>query len=259
MDEAKFMALLEQLDSAILQDITARSEVYPVDLFSPELNEAVCSLIARIGTLASQLLRSPNTWNQHSAPLFHRAMSDAHITLAYILESNSAERAREYIRYGLGQEKLAIAHLEAKLDEDGEDKNLRLMIDVRREWLVSQRYEQITEVNLGSHTGKSTRQMAELSGNLDLYNYNFTIFSACVHSTWQHVGRYNAVKCTNPLHGGHFVGVMGETDDGFHDPHLALRNLREVLELVDEFMKVELPIESWRALQKLLKVSGEAE
>jgi hypothetical protein len=197
-------------------------------------------------------VRSPNTWNQHSAPLFHRAMADAHITLSYVLQEDSMARAQEFSLFGLGQEKLAIAHLEARCQgrEPGEQE--AQLLDARRRWLESQRHELLTQVNLGSHTGLSTRAMAEKSDKMGLYNFNFTPFSACVHSTWQHIARFNLIPCTNPLHGGHRVGVVAELENGLYEVWLALKNLKESLLMTDAFMAVTLPVESWSAFQPFL-------
>ena len=51
----------------------------------------------------------------------------------------------------------------------------------------------------GAWSGKTTRDMAEESGILDFYNYVYTPFSQCAHSTWYHVGRYNSDPSESPL------------------------------------------------------------
>ena len=55
------------------------------------------------------------------------------------------------------------------------------------------------EINVGAWSGKTTRQMAEEAGILDFYNYVYTPFSQCAHSTWCHVGRYNSGPSESPL------------------------------------------------------------
>jgi len=41
--------------------------------------------------------------------------------------------------------------------------------------------------------------MAEEAGILDFYNYVYTPFSQCAHSTWYHIGRYNSGPSKSPL------------------------------------------------------------
>ena len=63
----------------------------------------------------------------------------------------------------------------------------------------------MTEVNVGSWSGISARQMAEQAGCLEIYRYAYAPFSAATHSMWQHVARYNLVHCESPLHRHHRI------------------------------------------------------
>jgi hypothetical protein len=132
-------------------------------------------------------------------------MADTHITLAWILQM-PRERAGEYIMYGLGQEKLHIAHLESEtgLDED-ERRQMMELIQLKKAWLGSQRRDFLTRVELGSWSGHSTREMAEESGCDGLYRFVYAPFSSAVHSMWNHVSVYNLRHCWNPLHKFHRV------------------------------------------------------
>jgi hypothetical protein len=49
--------------------------------------------------------------------------------------------------------------------------------------------------------------MAEEAECLDFYNYVYTPFSSCVHSTWNHISRFNLIMCQNPLHQYHRTPV----------------------------------------------------
>jgi hypothetical protein len=89
-----------------LQDRWLKLEVGIYDTAPHEVSSA---LLARQATLAIQLARSPVSWNGHVAPLFLRAMVDAHISLAWVLR-DPVPRAKQFILYGLGQEKLFIEH-----------------------------------------------------------------------------------------------------------------------------------------------------
>ena len=100
---------------------------------------------------------------------------------------------------------LALEHRRAELaNREPTSRELEL-IDAIERWINSQHLIFLTDVNVGSWTGISTRKMAEEAGCLDFYNYVYTPFSACTHSMWHHVGRYNLKECQNPLHQFHAI------------------------------------------------------
>lgn len=211
------------------------------DWYSGESTSVIGALIARQATLSKHLAISPNCWNGHVAPLFLRSMIDAHISLAWILQKPT-ERSLEYISYALGQEKLSIGHLERKNETEPGDA-LEQMIEVKRDWVNSHSRFELVEVNLGSWSGSSVRQMCQDIDDEDFYNFSFTPFSACVHNTWAHIGMYNSWPCANPLHKGHMIG--SEVDVGIDVDFLfrSAKYLRMSLDVFDRALGLNLEIE----------------
>jgi hypothetical protein len=162
------------------------------------------ALIARQSTLALEFSSAPQIWNGHSAPLFLRPMADVYISLEWI-SADLPKRAQLFIEHGLGQAKLQIEHWKKALENEPENHLLRQMIENESHWIDSQHLRGLVNVNIGSWSGKSIRQMAEDVGILDFYNYVYCPFSNCGHSTWWHLGRYNIQRSTNPLHGYRFL------------------------------------------------------
>ncbi len=197
-------AMIEDYVSLLRKELAERWAQWSLDLSQPEVFEAVAALMARQVTLATQLARAPSIWNAHVAPLILRTMTDTHITFAWIW-MDPPERARKFILYGLGQEKLNVEHLKLAGSERQDDVNFQGLIEAREGWLNSQRFAWLTEVDVGSWSGMDARKMAEEAGCLDLYRFAYAPFSAATHSMWQHVGRLNLEWCTNPLHGYHRV------------------------------------------------------
>ena len=185
-------------------EIETRIGRWSLDLTQREVHEVVGGLVARQATLGIQLASSPGTWNGHVAPLILRTMVDTLITVAWIVDE-PVERARMFIHHGLGQEKLEIEHRREQLKKLGRDPEQDPIVRHKKAWLDSQRREFLTEINLGSWSGISVREMAKQSGRLDLYRYAYQPFSAATHSTWQHVARYNLVHCESPLHRHHRI------------------------------------------------------
>jgi len=196
--------LLERYTELIHDELADRWKRWPIDLMSPEVHEVIGALMARQVTLATQLAAAPSIWNAHVAPLILRTMTDTYITLAWIFE-DTLDRGRKFIVHGLGQQKLYLEHLKAELKALGENVEEASYIKEMEQWLNSQRWTFLTEVNIGSWSGIDTRKMAEDAECLDLYRLAYTPFSAAVHSMWNHVGRLNLETCSNPLHRYHRV------------------------------------------------------
>ena len=210
------------------------------EIYNRRVHECTGGLLSRQATLTISMARSPASWNVHVAPLILRSMVDAYITLAWILDKPT-ERSEMYVKYGLGQEKLIIEHLEDALrgGEDFGDDIVERMIEIRKAWLNSQQAEWATEVNVGPWADISTRKMAGDIGRESIYKHAYVPFSGAVHNMWQHVGSYNVEPCINPLHKGHLVPRVR----GFEvEPDFMYRSAKYMsisFEIFDDKMQVE--------------------
>lgn len=220
--------------------------------------EVVGGLLFRQITLATQLAQAPQIWNGHSAPLFLRAMCDNHISLAFILES-PADRAEQFILYGLGQVKLHIEHRKARLPK-GEERQLHQeIIENMTQWLNSQRFQHLLEVNVStSWSGKNTREMAIEVGEENFYLMAYQPFSACSHNTWQHIINYNLQPCAHALHKPHRDPCEKEDGPDVEYLRLAAKYAHKSLFHFDKKVSLSLPIpESYRTILKVLMGSDE--
>ena len=170
------------------------------------IHEVVGGLLARQASLAGEFALNPPTWNAHSAPLVLRSMVENCITIGWILKSPD-ERAKQFIAYGLGQENLLLEQAKASLRETGADPSKDPAIDTWEQWLNSQRYTFLTEVNVGNW-GPSLREKAEEAGLIELHRNDYAQWSRTTHSMWHHIVRFNLEYCTNPLHGYHRVPTI---------------------------------------------------
>ena len=227
--------LIRAIETKIRQELRARCAVYKPDFQAPEVFNVVTALLARQATLAIEMASAPQLWNGHSAPLFLRAMTDVHITLSWIL-LDAKVRARQYIDHGLGQAVLELEHRKQKLESaDGDSKQmLEELVSVQEAWINAQRWSFLVEVNVGAWSGKSTREMAEEAGILEFYNYVYTPFSQCAHSTWNHVGRYNSGPSESPLTRQLWMPYIAESDSDVWNLHLATKYLDKTFNMFDE-------------------------
>ena len=174
---------------------------FPADIFESEFAEVIGALLARQCNLAVKVARNPDLWDYHAGPLFLRSMTDVYITVAWILK-DPLVRARQFIQYGLGQEKLHIERLKAAIKDEEPDEvdELREGIKAREAWIDWQHYSFLQHVDVGSWSGISTRKMAEGAECLDLYDFAYGGWSNATHSTWNHVGRFDVFPSSEPLH-----------------------------------------------------------
>ena len=205
-----FLAALRATVDAFIdrakQELELRWKAWPIDLSRSDLHEVIGALTARQVTLATQLAGNISIWNDHLAPIVLRTMADTYITLVWIL-CDPITRPKKFIEYGLGQLKLQIEHRKADMSGRQPIEGEQERIEATEQWINEQRLIFLTEIDLGNWSGTTTRQMAEEAGCLDFYNYVYTPFSACTHSMWHHIARFNLVRCVNPLHRFHRVPV----------------------------------------------------
>jgi hypothetical protein len=217
------------------------SKIKP-DIYHKHIHESIGALLARQATLSIELAKAPSMWNGHVAPLILRCMTDAFITLAWILEE-PLDRSTKYVHYGLGQEKLYIEYLEHDLQEspdaDDDDAAIKEMVRIRKEWLNSQLAEWATEVNVGAWSGMSTREMAKEIGRESLYKFAYVPFSGPAHNMWQHVGIYNMRRCKNALHKYHLVPSIASAPLHPDFMYRSAKYLSQTYELFDEKMNVK--------------------
>jgi hypothetical protein len=195
----RFYQDFSTMASMLVKEISEKLILQPL---SEEEHTVINGLLARQATLAIGVAQNIDVWNWDIGPLYLRAMTDCHITLAWIL-GDSRERSRLYILYGLGREKLWMEHYKEILSEieDPEEKeSYHQMLAASKAWVDSQSFLFFVTVDYGNWSGKTTRQMAEEAGCLDLYNFAYQPYSFSAHSTWNHIGKFNAIPCFNPLH-----------------------------------------------------------
>jgi Family of unknown function (DUF5677) len=234
-EENKLEKLFHAIEAKIRQELRLRCEAYAPDFQVPEVFNVLTGLLARQATLAIEFASAPQLWNQHSAPLFLRAMTDVHITLAWIL-LDPTTRARQYIDHGLGQAVLELEHRKKQLESASDDSkdSMKQIIRAHEAWIDAQRWSFLVEVNVGAWSGKTTREMAQEAGILDFYNYVYTPFSQCAHSTWYHVGRYNSGPSESPLTRQLWMPLILESRTDVWNLSLAAKYLDKSFNIFDE-------------------------
>ncbi|HMQ70105.1 MAG TPA: DUF5677 domain-containing protein [Ignavibacteria bacterium] len=226
-EEIDIFSEIEEYIILLNEEFTDRIENYKIDLFNNKPYEVCGALLARQVSLATEIAKSPSIWNGHVCPIILRAMVDTYITLSWILDDKET-RSKLYMEFGIGQQKLFIEHLKNNKRVSKE------YILVLEDWMKSQKFEFLTEVNIGSWSGKSIRQMAEESGCIDFYNFCYIPFSAAAHSMWNHVSKYNLRQCENPLHKFHDIPINPDLPLDTHYFYLAGKYVNKTFSIFDK-------------------------
>lgn len=194
--------LIESYCTDVDHELTARLEAWPPDFSQIHVHEVIGGMLARQATLSKEVARAPALWTGHSAPILLRVMADAYINIAWLL-LDPVERCRKFVLFGLGQAKLELEHRRAQIGTREPTPQEAAMLEAGERWIDNQRIGWLLDVDLGKWSSLSVRQMAEEANCIDFYNYVYTPFSACAHSMWHHVARYDLRECGNPLHRHH--------------------------------------------------------
>lgn len=247
MNEESDFKQIEQLIRSFIEqarlELKERWEKWAIDLSRNEIHEVVGVLLARQVTLARQMAECPPIWNGHIAPIILRAMADVYISLAWVLK-DPLERSRKFVLYGLGQAKLQLEHRKAQITNRKPTPEEKMLIEASEAWINSQRFTFLTEVNVGSWSGITTRKMAEEADCIDFYNYVYNPFSACTHSMWHHIARYNLRQCANPLHQYHQVPEDPELPMDPYNFYLAAMYLQKTFSAFDEKFGIQVDVPS---------------
>ena len=217
--------------------VHGRSEAWKHSQVSRQVQEVLAGTLARQATLATELATNPSIWNMHTAPLLLRPMVESCINIAWILRSPE-ERSIMFVNYGLGQENLLLEQSKATLREIGEDPDKDTRIQEWEQWINSQRYTFLTEVNVGNWGGLNLREMADEVNLLDLHRYDYALWSGAVHNTWHHIAHFNIQQCVNSLHGHHRIPEVSRP--GFESVHLV--KAAEYMDLTNELLDKALGI-----------------
>lgn len=223
----------------------------PKDLYAPEAAEVIGALLSRQVSIARRIARNPDIWDFHVGPVLLRTMVDAHISLAWLLK-DPGERAKKFILYGLGQEKLHVEKLKQQQKETP-SRVFKPMIKAKEEWINSQQYSFLTIVDVGAWSGASTRVMAEQAGLLSLYDHAYGPWSTCAHNMWNHVERFNTRYSKSP-----YLRHFRVPDDLEMEPQIdllvnAAKYLQRSFEAVDDRFSLKIDAElPWDFLMRSL-------
>lgn len=170
------------------------------DLYLPERDEIVLGLFARLTRFYVLMTEDPNLWARDIAGVLLRCLTDTAITFVYLVKCGSDEEFERFKKYGEGQEKLLLLHLQ---DSYPNDKSLegRDIESISEEigWLAPE----LMDIELGHWNKKDTRKLAREAGMEKYYRLVHTPASSDIHGSWMSLKHSNLCHCNEPLHRFH--------------------------------------------------------
>ena len=236
-----FWDMIHQFVETVTAHVYDRLEAWKHGEESRQVQEVLGGILARQATLATELATNPSIWNQHIAPLLLRPMVESCINVAWILRSLD-ERSRMFVNYGLGQENLLLEQAKADLRESGEEPEENPRIEEWEQWINSQRYTFLTEVNVGSWAGLSLRDMADEVNLLGIYRTDYAMWSGATHNMWHHIAHSNVQQCMNSLHGNHRIPEIARPAFDAVFLFKAAEYMDRTVELLDEVFEINVDV-----------------
>lgn len=170
------------------------------DLYSPQRDEILLGLCARLIRLCVLMASDPNLWARDTAGIVLRCLGDTAITFGYLAKCGTADDFERFKAYGEGQQKLLMLQLQ---DNYAGEKSLegRSAGDLADE--LGYFMPELLQIELGSWSKKTARELAQDSGMERLYRLVFTPTSGDVHGTWFSLKGSNLCVCGEVLHRFH--------------------------------------------------------
>ncbi len=170
------------------------------DLYSPERDEILLGLFARLTRFYVLMTEEPNLWAKDIAGILLRCLTDTAITFVYLVKCGQDEEFNRFKKYGEGQEKLLLLHLQdsypSEKSLDGQDVE---SISKELGWLTPE----LMDIELGHWNKKNTRKLAQDAGMEKYYRLVYTPTSSDLHGSWMSLKQSNLCHCSEPLHRFH--------------------------------------------------------
>jgi len=244
IDGRKFNKVLNKYIENIQKELTARWNENNIDIEERELEEVIFGMLSRQVSITIYYLSSPIMWNGDAGTIILRTIAENIINISWILKEDSLNRARMFIKYGLGQEKLQLEHRKNEMEGRETSEEEQNMIETQDLFLNRERYTFLTDVNLGSWSDKPILKIAEEADCRDFYHYVFTPFSNSAHGTWNHIMKYSLKTSSNPLHCLVKRPIFLDLEPDPHFAELSMRYLDKSFGIYDKYHKPKKIIKS---------------
>jgi Family of unknown function (DUF5677) len=224
--------ILAEYRRHLTEEVTGYWSSSTPNLALPQKGEVLAGLLAREARLVCAMASDTFLWTPDIGEIVLRSQVEAHVNLTWLIRCGKAKDFASFVEYGLGQEKLAVEHLYARVQEKGTgvpggEEHVRERLRV----VNNEIFSAFLPVNVGDWINKSVRERAQEAGLDDDYNLLYLPASSVAHSAWNSLTQQNLRRCANPLHRFHRMPVIRDFPA---IPELFMR----AVELMDESLEV---------------------
>jgi hypothetical protein len=178
-----------------------------IDLYDPSRDEILLGLFARCVRLFVLMSEDVNLWARDTAGIMLRCLADTAITFCYLARSGTSEEFEQFRRYGEGQEKLLMLHLQDSYP-DQQSLEGRTAEAVGNE--LGSFAPELIQIELGNWAKKDLRKLASKAGLERLYRLIYSPGSSDVHGSWLSLKHSNLRYCAEPMHRFHRLPSYAE-------------------------------------------------
>ncbi len=188
------------------------------DLYDPTRDEILFGLFSRLLRFYCLIVEDPRMWSHDTSGIMLRCLTDCAITFAYLIICGGKEDFNKFKKYGEGQEKLLMLHLQDNYEGE-------TTLEGRDSSAISEELGgfsvEMLNIELGHWTKKDTRRLAEEAGMEQFYRLVFSPTSSDVHGTWLSLKHSSLIRCAEPLHRFHRLPSYTEPPAYIHTIHIA--------------------------------------
>ena len=220
--------ILEANSKKVRNYITTLINRLRVDLYDPTRDEVLFGLFSRVTRLCELMTSEPSLWARDLAGIVLRCLADTGITFCYLASKGTKEDFERFIKYGEGQAKLLMLHLQDNYPEQSslEGMSVEDLSDELGTFAL-----ELLDIDLGHWNKKDARKLAQEVGLERVYRLVFSPTSADIHGTWMSLKNSNLTHCVEPLHRFHRLPSLAE-------PPLFVGTVEAARELYERCVKI---------------------
>lgn len=230
----------------IIAVLESQQEKIEIDTYSRHKDEVVNGLFFRVFRFYHSFLISFHFWAADISEMTYRTMLESLFYLKFLTHENKEDLYKEFVKYGIGQEKLFKAHLGTLLDEKKVVSSPEL-IDYINSGSDDEIWDELISIKLSNF--ENLNKLAEKIDSKYDYTVHYQPYSITEHGQWPALKRFYLKRCKNPLHRYHFIGnarlpymdlsFLFSTSNLFYDAYLIWIKTYglpdEVKSIIDEY------------------------
>ena len=233
-DEKDFQYKLGQFLGVIrkktISGIQLRASRIRDTFHEPDVKAVLVPILDRMTCLMDYCIGVPSAWNAHIAPITLRALAEMMLLIVWLF-SDLIQRSRQFIDASILQAHNDVSCLEKALNKRAFSSDVPTMRDILKSRIQS--LERLFPRERNKNGLPDLRTMAKSGGYLDYYRLEISEWSACVHSSWHHVGFYNLLYCKNALHKFHRLPVVAPLKCDLRYLRSAMKCCQNTLDFID--------------------------